>query len=286
MQLPRWSPVDIAIVIGLAVFGVMTLYPFWYILVISFSTPEAYFASDYHLIPSSFTIEAYQYNLENPQLTRSLANSIFITTVGTTNSLIWTTITGYFLSKRGLAFVAIIFTLFLVTLFFDGGLVPKFILIRQLGLRNNLLSVILPFTINPFFLILTKNYFRTRNPEIEEAARVDGASAFTILFRIVVPTSKPILATIGLFYAVQYWNDWFWPMIYLSERELFPLALHLRNIVTQSTSFEHNTGGIGVTSPATIRASTIVLTIIPIVLAYPFVQRYFVHGILLGSSKE
>jgi putative aldouronate transport system permease protein len=164
--------------------------------------------------------------------------------------------------------------------------VPKFILIRQLGLRNNLLSVILPFTINPFFLILTKNYFRTRNPEVEEAARVDGASAFTILFRIVVPTSKPILATIGLFYAVQYWNDWFWPMIYLSERDLFPLALHLRNIVTQSTSFEHNTGGIGVTSPATIRASTIVLTIIPIVLAYPFVQRYFVHGILLGSSKE
>ena len=286
MRTSRFTPVDLLIYIGLAIFCFTTIYPFWSILVISFSTPEAYFSSVYHLVPTSFTTEAYVYNIQNPQLLRSLANSLIITGAGTANALFWTTITGYFLSKRRLAFTSIIFTLFLITLFFDGGLVPNFVLIRQLGLRNNLLAVILPFTIHPFFLILTKNYFAARNPEIEEAAIVDGASAFTILWRIVIPTSKPILATIGLFYAVQFWNDWFWPMIYLSDRDLFPLALHLRNIVTQSTSFEHTTGGIGVTSPATIRASTIVLTILPIVLVYPFVQRYFVHGILLGSSKE
>ena len=286
MQKSRFTPVDILIYVGLALFCFTTIYPFWSILVISFSKPEAYFASTYHLLPTSFTAEAYLSNIQNPKLLRSLGNSLIITGLGTVNSLFWTTITGYFLSKRKLAFVSIIFTLFLITLFFDGGLVPNFVLIRQLGLHNNLLAVILPFTIHPFFLILTKNYFAARNPEIEEAAKVDGASAFTILWRIVIPTSKPILATIGLFYAVQFWNDWFWPMIYLSDQNLFPLALYLRNIVTQSTVFEHSTGAVGTQVPGIIRASTIVLTILPIVLVYPFVQRYFVHGILLGSSKE
>lgn len=286
MYKPKFGLADIAIYLGLTIFCFMTVYPFWNILVISFSTQEAYLSSDYHLIPSTFTTQAYAFNLENPALIRSLINSLIITSVGTVNSLIWTTITAYFLSKRSLTFVSIIFTLFIITLFFDGGLVPKFVLIRQLGLRNNLLAVILPFTINPFYLILTRSYFLGRNMEVEEAAIVDGAGAFTILFRIIVPTSKPILATIGLFYAVQYWNDWFWPMIYFSDRDLFPLALYLRNVVSQATAFTMDTGVIGAQNPATIRASTIVLTILPIVLVYPFVQRYFVHGILLGSSKE
>lgn len=286
MRKNQLAPVDILLYILLGIFCVMTIYPFWSIIVISFSDSQAYFANTYHLIPNSFSLEAYRFNFNNPFLMRSLFNSIFITVVGTLNSLIWTTITGYFLSKRRLAFVSVISLLFLITLFFDGGLVPNFVLIRQLGLRNNLMSVILPFTIHPFFLMLTISYFASRNQEIEEAAVMDGASPLSILFRIVVPTSKPILATIGLFYAVQYWNDWFWPMIYLTDKNLFPLALFLRNVVSQSTSVTIDPGIAGNQNPATIRAATIVLAILPIVLVYPFVQQYFVHGIMLGSSKE
>jgi putative aldouronate transport system permease protein len=286
MQKNRFSPVDSVLYLLLGLFCFMTIYPFWSIIVISFSDSQAYFANTYHIIPNSFSLEAYRFNFNNPHLMRSLFNSIFVTVVGTMNSLIWTTITAYFLSKRRLAFVTTISILFLITLFFDGGLVPNFVLIRQLGLRNNLLAIILPFTIHPFFLILTISYFASRNQEIEEAAVMDGASPLSVLFRIVVPTSKPILATIGLFYAVQYWNDWFWPMIYLTDRNLFPLALFLRNVISQSTSVTIDPGIAGNQNPATIRAATIVLAILPIILVYPFVQQYFVHGIMLGSSKE
>jgi putative aldouronate transport system permease protein len=173
----------------------------------------------------------------------------------------------------------------LITFFFDGGLVPNFVLIRQLGMRNSLLAVMLPFTINPFYLILMKNYFANRSQEIEEAAKIDGAGEFGILFRIIVPTSKPILATIGLFYAVFYWNDWFWPMIYIADRELFPMALFLRNLISQASS-QGVDPGMYTQNPATIRAAAIVITIVPIIVVYPFLQRYFVHGIMLGSSKE
>lgn len=280
------SPVDLLLYVALGIFCFMTIYPFWSIIVISFSESQAYFRSDYHLIPNSFSLEAYRYNFENPQLVRSLLISIGVTLFGTLNSLIWTTITAYFLSKKRLSFTRIIAVLFLITLYFDGGLVPNFVLIRQLGLRDNLLSIILPFTIHPFFLILTISYFASRNQEIEEAAVMDGAGTLAILFRIVVPTSKPILATIGLFYAVQYWNDWFWPMIYLTDRDLFPLALFLRNVVSQSTSVTIDPSVAGNQNPATVRAATIVMAILPIILVYPFVQRYFVHGIMLGASKE
>jgi len=286
MHKKRFTAVDMTIYLLLGLFCFMTIYPFWSIIVISFSEAEAYFSSEYHLIPNSFSLEAYRFNFENPQLVRSVFISILVTAVGTANSLFWTTVTAYFLSKKGLAFVSLISVLFLITLYFDGGLVPNFVLIRQLGLRNNLLAIILPFTIHPFFLILTISYFASRNKEIEEAAVVDGAGSFTILSRIVMPTSKPILATISLFYAVQYWNDWFWPMIYLTDKDLFPLALFLRNVVSQSTTVTVDPSVAGNTNPATVRAATIVIAILPIILVYPFVQRYFVHGIMLGSTKE
>lgn len=282
----KFTPVDLGIYIILAIFCFMTLYPFWSIIVISFSTPQAYYASQYHLIPNSFSLDAYTHNFAEPQLVRSFTISVIITLGGTINSVLWTMVTAYFVSKRGLALTSLVFTLFLVTFFFDGGLVPNFVLIRQLGLRNSLLAVTLPFTINPFFLILMKNYFVNRTKEIEEAATIDGAGEFVILFRIIAPTSKPILATIGLFYAVFYWNDWFWPMIYISNSDLFPMSLHLRNMISHASTLGIDPGIAQTQNPATIRAAAIVLTIMPIILVYPFVQRYFVHGIMLGSSKE
>jgi putative aldouronate transport system permease protein len=286
MRRNRLTIWDVTLYTLLGLFCFMTVYPFWSMIVISFSESKAYFSSDYHLIPNSFSLEAYKFTFKNPQLVRGLAISVFVTTVGTLNSLLWTTVTAYFLSKRKLAFATVIAVLFLVTLFFDGGLIPNFVLMRQLGLRNNLLAIILPFTIHPFFLFLTVKYFASRNQEIEEAAIVDGAGALTILFRIIIPTSTPILATIGLFYAVQYWNDWFWPMIYLNDNDLYPMALVLRNVVSQSTSVTVDPGVAGNQNPATVRAATLVIAILPIILVYPFVQRYFVHGIMLGSTKE
>lgn len=286
MNYRKFTVYDVLLYIALAAFCFFTLYPFWSIVVISFSTPQAYYNTQYHFYPQQFSLEAYRNNFADPQIVRSFIISVLVTVVGTANSLFWTMITGYFVSKRNLAFTTLVFTLFLITFFFDGGLIPNFVLIRQLGLRNNLLSIILPFTINPFFLILMKNYFSNRSKEIEEAATIDGANEFTILFRIVAPTSRPILATIGLFYAVFYWNNWFWPMIYLSEPNLFPMALYLRNMVSTTATLGIDPGDLTSQNPATIRAAAIVLTILPIIAVYPFVQRYFVHGIMLGSSKE
>ena len=276
---------DILIYTLLAAFCFMTLYPFWSILVISFSTPEAYYSSQFHIVPKSFSLDAYIFNLSSPQLLRSLLISVIVTVAGTANSMFWTIIAAYFFSKRGLVFAKLVFGLFLITMFVDGGLIPNFVLVRQLGLRNSLLAVILPFTINTYFLILMKNYFESMSRSIEEAAYIDGANAFTILFRIIVPSAKPILATVGLFYAVRYWNDWFWPLIYLSDQDLFPLALYLRNLVSQSSALI-DTGVVNIQNPATIRAAAIVITVLPIILVYPFVQKYFVQGIMLGSSKE
>jgi putative aldouronate transport system permease protein len=286
MKLKALSPWNISLYLVLAAFCFMTVYPFWSLLVTSFTEREAFFKSAYHLIPNSFSLEAYRFAFKNAQLVRSLLVSVLVTAVGTTNSLIWTVAAAYFLSKRKLAFVTLISVMFLVTLFFDGGLVPNFVLIRQLGLRNNLLAIILPFTIHPFYLMLMTNYFASRNQEIEEAAIVDGASPLAVLWRVVIPTSTPILATIGLFYAVQFWNDWFWPMIYLTSKDLTPQALFLRNVVSQSTQIAIDPGVAGNENPATVRAATLMIAITPIILVYPFVQRYFVHGIMLGSTKE
>lgn len=281
----QMEPFDYINYLLLLLFAVSTFYPFWNILVISVSTDEAYFADWYHIIPKSFTLDSYLYNFKEVQVLRSLMISIIITTVGTFTAVLLTSMAAYFLSKPYLRTRNFIFRLFIITMFFKGGVIPLYILVARLGLRNTIFALFLPTLLNMFFLIITKNYFAGIPPSLEESARIDGANDFVILFKIIIPTSKPIIATISLFYAVQFWNDWLNGLLYLTERKLYPLSLYLREIISSAITAEV-AAVIDIQAPATIRAAAIIITVTPIILVYPFVQKHFVKGILLGATKE
>jgi putative aldouronate transport system permease protein len=269
----------------LILFALTTLYPFWNILVVSFATDKAYFADWYHVVPKSFSLRSYAHNFRQVQVVRSMGNSLAITAAGTTLAVLATLMAAYFLSKSYLRLQRLVFKLFIFTMFFNGGLIPQYLLVQKLGLRNTLVALFLPALLNTYFLIITKNYLAGIPESLEESARIDGANDFVILMRIVIPTAKPIVMTISLFYAVQFWNDWFLGLLYLTERRLYPLSLYLRETISNAITTDV-AAVLSIQAPATIRAAAIVITVFPIVLVYPFIQKHFVKGIMLGSSKE
>jgi len=269
----------------LILFALTTLYPLWNILVISISTDQAYYSDWYHIVPKSFTLRPYLHNFKEIRVVRALLVSIFITVTGTAVTMTVTSMAAFFLSKSYLRLRNLVFILFIITMFFDGGLIPLYILVQKLHLRNTLFSLFLPTLMSMYFLILMKNYFTEMPVSIEESARIDGANDFVILFRIVLPSAKPILFTISLFYAVQFWNDWFNALLYLTDRKLYPLSFYLREVISSAIT-EEVAAVVDVGAPATIQASAIIITVLPIILVYPFIQKHFVKGILLGSTKE
>jgi len=276
---------DILNYLLLLIFAFTTLYPFWNILVISFSTDEAYFSDWYHIIPKSFTVDAYMRNFREARVIRALFVSVIVTVSGTALTVTLTSMAAFFLSKPYLRLRRPLFILFVITMFFNGGLIPLYVLMRQLGLRDTLPSLFLPTLMSMYFLILTKNYFADMPESLEESAKIDGANAFTILFRIILPSAKPIIFTITLFYAVQFWNDWFNALLYLTDRKLYPLSFYLREVIS-SAATQDVAAIVNLQAPATIQASAIIITVFPIVLVYPFIQKHFVKGIMLGSTKE
>ena len=202
-------------------------------------------------------------------------------------SLAFSAMLAYPLSKPNLIGQKILTPFIVFTMFFSGGLIPNYILINSLGMRNTIWAIILPGAISTYNVLIMRSFFYSLPTELEEAAAVDGLDAYGIFFKIVLPLSKPILATMVLFYAVGMWNNWFGPFIYLDDKKLQPVALYLRGIVAGATG----TAEVGATSEeaaqigANIRSCTMVLTALPIICIYPFVQRYFVEGMMIGSVK-
>jgi putative aldouronate transport system permease protein len=280
----KFNGADAVIYAVLILIALSTLYPFWNVFVISVSTQEAYFRDWYHIIPRSFSLGAYAHNFREARVLRALLMSVVVTGSGTFLAVMVTSMAGYSLSKPYLRLRKFLFIMFVVVMFFDGGLIPLYVLIARAGLRDTIPVLFLPTLLNVFFLILAKNYFTEMPRSLEESARMDGANDFLILFRIIMPSAKPIIYTITLFYAVQFWNDWFNALLYITNQKLFPLAYYLREIISSAVS-QDVAAGAGAGLPATIRASAIVITILPIVMFYPFVQRHFVKGIMLGSTK-
>jgi putative aldouronate transport system permease protein len=195
--------------------------------------------------------------------------------------------TAYPLSKRELPGVGIIIILFVLTMMFNGGIIPNYLLIRQLDLIDNLGSLVLPALISVFNMLVIKSYFESLPPSLEESAKIDGARNYTILFRIILPLSGPVLATIGLFYAVYYWNDYFNPMLYINSTSLKPLQLYLQDIVmnADSSSFKMSAEDMMNVPAEGVRAATVIASTVPILLVYPFLQKYFIKGVLIGSVK-
>lgn len=271
-------------IIVLSLVGLLALYPFLYTLSLSLSTQSEAMSGGLHLFPRHVTLMSYLMVFNNPEIATGYVNTVFRTIVGTLATLVMTCLAAFPLSRKQLPHRGVF------TMIFGGGLVPSFLLIKSLGLYDNLLVYILPGLISAFNVIIVKNFFQSIPESLYESAMMDGASDFTILRKIYVPLSKPVLATVALWTAVAHWNAWFDAMLYISSNGKQVMQTFLQRIVIQSNVEMISKGivnpDITQFTPETIKAATVIITVLPIILLYPFVQRYFIKGIMLGSVKE
>ena len=275
--------------IALLLMCAVMLYPFIMLLAQSFSSAGAISAGKVNLFPVDFNLDTYRAVANNGSFWRSYGNTVVYTVIGTTIAMVLTTTYAFVLSKKHLRGRSLLIGIAVFTMFFNGGIVPNYVLISSLGMKNTMWAVILPPALSVFNLLVMKAFFENLPTELEEAAHIDGLSWFGIFFRITLPLSKAVIATMVLFYSVQYWNDWFAAFLYLDRTELFPVTLFLRNLIAgASTAASEGAAASGSTVSdinANIQSVTMILILIPILCVYPFVQRYFVSGIMLGSVK-
>lgn len=264
----------------------ITLYPFVYLVAQSFSSDAAVSAGQVTFFPVDFTLDTYKYLLKDDSFFKYYGNTILYTVVGTLISVIGTALLAYPLSKPRLRLNKF-FTPFVVfTMYFTGGIIPNYILVTQwLGLQDSMLAIILPGAISTFNLLVMKSFFAGLPEELEEAASIDGMGVYGIFVKIILPLSKPILATMALFYMVGMWNEWFAPMMYLDSRDKWPIALWVRQLVEGANNTEIGSSAEASSVLATLKSATMVLTSIPIICVYPFVQKYFVQGMTIGAVK-
>ena len=263
----------------------ITLYPFVYLVAQSFSSDAAASAGKVTFYPIGFNVNTYKYILRENQFFRYYGNTIFYTVVGTFISVACTALIAYPLSKPRLRLNKVITPLVVFTMYFAGGMIPNYIVITQwLGLQDSMWSIILPNAISTFNLLVMKSFFAGLPEELEEAAAIDGMNTYQIFLKIIIPLSKPIIATMCLFYMVTMWNEWFTPMLYLDSKDKWPVALYVRQLVEGANNTEIGSSDAS-SVQATVKSATMVLTSIPIICVYPFVQKYFVQGMTIGAVK-
>ncbi|MFF7527969.1 carbohydrate ABC transporter permease [Streptomyces bobili] len=271
----------------LTVVVVVTLYPFVNIIARSFSGERQIRAGEVTLWPKGFDLTTYRIVFTDDVFWRGYGNTLFYTVVSTVVAMVLTTCYAYVLSKKHLKGRNVLVGIAVFTMFFSGGLIPNYVLITSLGLKNSVWAIALPNAISVFNLLVMKAFFESLPTELEEAAEIDGLSTYGTLLRIVLPLSKAVIATMVLFYSVSYWNSWFQAFLYMDRAELMPVTVYLRNLIAGATGAT-NAGATteqGSQVAANIQAVTIVLTSLPILCVYPFVQRYFVSGVMLGAVK-
>ena len=275
---------DVINICILVFLGITTIYPFWGTLVISVSSLKSYLISRFHLWPIEFSFESYLYMFRYSELWISYRNTIFITIVGTFINMLITMLAAYVLSKKELKGQLVIMFLFVFTMLFSGGIIPTYIIVRNLKLMNTLWALIIPSAINTYNLIILRNFFSAMPRDIEESAIIDGCNEIGVLFRIVMPVSKPAITTIALFYAVEHWNGFFSAILYLTRRSLHPLQLFLRSMLFQTDAIFSGGESLYLMGEP-MKMATIVLAVLPIMCFYPFFQKYFTQGVMLGAIK-
>jgi len=268
---------------------IITLYPFVYVLSMSISEPRYVLADTIWLFPKGFSLESYKKVFENEEIWTAYSNTIFYTAVGTALNIFFTMLAAYPLSRRTFFARNWIMVIIVITMFFGGGLIPSFLLIKELGLYNTRWAVLLPGLTSAFYIIITRTFFQSIPDSLTESAKIDGANDIGILLRIIIPLSKPILAVLSLFYAVGHWNSYVSAMIYLPNPKLQPMSLYLMKILVQNNDsmMEGMTDQIDrALFAAQLKYAIIIVTILPILMIYPFLQRFFVKGVMIGSLKE
>lgn len=292
--LNKRGPFDIVfdglIYLFMLLFFIIVAYPILYVLALSFSSREAVLNNEVYIIPVGFNFDNYKLVLKHEFLPKAFLNSVFYTVFGTLYSMILTILGAYALSRKNYFGRDFIMFLIAFTMMFGGGMIPSYMLIKNLGLLNTRLALIIPFAVSQYNLIVMRTYMQQIPSAIEESAKLDGANDFVILFRIFVPMSKPVIATITLFYAAGQWNDFFSGLIYLDDKNKFPLQLVIRDLLITQNDATLNQGlavqqGMPSLTPGGFRAAIVVVTVLPLLVVYPFIQKYFVKGVMLGSIK-
>lgn len=273
--------------IFLLLVAIITVVPFLYIVAGSFASETELATRSFFIFPNDITTDAYRYIFSTNSVIRSLGVSILVTVVGTIISMILTLTMAYPLSRRTMVGRNVILNLVLFSMLFSGGMIPTFILVRSLGLLDSIWALILPLAINPFNLIIVKTFFQELPKELEDASKMDGCTEFQTFWRVMLPLSKPVIATFTLFYAVYYWNDFFQALLYLKDTTKWPIQLLLQQLVMVANV------GIGDIAEASlyeppeesVKLAVIVVATVPILLFYPFLQKHFAKGVMLGSVK-
>lgn len=276
--------------------GFVAFYPFWNAAVISFNSGSDTMLGGVTFWPRDFTLSNYEVVFKDKRLIDGFVISVLRTGVGTLMSIIATAIFAYGMTKREMMGRKFYMVMCIITMYFSGGLIPSYLLIRELGLMNSFWVMVIPGIISVWNMIIFRTFFKGIPAGLEEAAKIDGASNWGILFRIVFPLSGPVIATLSLFTAVYHWNDWFAPSIYISNVDLLPIQTKLQQILNSNIMLEQmqnvdsaSQGRMGAMRAITTKSlsmATMMVATVPILCVYPFVQKYFVKGVLIGSLKE
>ena len=285
--------IDAILAVVLSALAIVMLYPMLYEVFVSFSeASELVKARGILLHPLGFTFEAYKIVFGIKNIMVGYGNTLFVMIVGLAINLTMTSLGAYFISRKSsqVKLLKPIMVLILFTMYFSGGLVPTWLTVKNLGLYNTRWALVIPNAISTYNMILLCSYFKSIPDSLEESVRIDGGGHFTILFKIVLPLSKPAMAVMFLYYGVSHWNSWFNAMIYLRSEALYPLQLILRNILVEGSALNTNSSSVSAMNyeemEKSVKAAMVVVSTVPFLLIYPFLQKYFQGGLMVGSLKE
>lgn len=280
---------DSTIVVVLIFAVLICLAPFIHVLAVSLSSARPILAGEVSLLPIEFTLQAYKQVFSDKSMIRSLGFTVVLTGLYVLMSMVMTIAAAYPLTKRKLKGRKFLMILIIITMFFSGGIIPEYLLMRDLSLLNSIWVLILPGLINPFYMIILVSFFNNIPESLEESAEIDGSSHFRTLYSIILPLSLPVIVTLSLFYAVGRWNGFQDTLMYITSPELYPLQLKLyqliqNNMVTELMQME-GAGMANLVQPESLKSASVIFATVPILIVYPWLQRYFVSGVMLGAVK-
>ncbi|MBD2862885.1 MULTISPECIES: carbohydrate ABC transporter permease [Paenibacillus] len=273
----------------LAIVSLASIFPIYYTFVLSFTDPAEYYQKPLILFPENWTLDAYRYLMSTDTFLNAIGNSAFLATVGTAFSLIVTSGLAYAISRKRLRFRRVIMFGVLFTMLFQPGLIPSYLIVRQVGLIDSIWSLIVPALTGGWFVLLMKGFFDSIPDSLEEAARIDGANEIGIWFRIILPLSLPAMVAFGLFFAVGYWNTFFSAIMFINDQRKWPLQVILQNMLVDPSTSNASVADFRTSQKMpteTLKMAAVVIATVPIMLVYPFLQKHFAKGAMVGSVKE
>lgn len=284
---------DIVNLIVMIILLLIFVWPLWFVVIASFSDPNEVWNGNVLLLPKGFTLLAYEALGDYSMIWRGYANTIFYTVVGTIVNLIMTVCAAYPLSRKDFVPRNFFMFMFMLTMYFSGGLIPTYLIVSDVGLINTPWAMIIPGACSIYNVIITRTYFINSIPSsLQEAAELDGANSFQFLVKIILPLSKPIIAVIALYYAVGHWNDFYTALLYINDQDLLPLQSWLRDLLMSNKMSLNNMQGLDAAAAEarmqlsqTLKYSVIIVSTVPVLCVYPFIQKYFVKGVMIGSVK-